>query len=250
MNMNEHESKGWWRRACDWLDVVTCPHIVRELSRLRTQLQAVSAEHVRALETLRCAGYRDLGGSLWKPPLGPSVSPYIEEIDLLAAQLAEAKKQLTESEKRNTYLSNCVTGIEQGRSAARRVFADIEVQNRRVVLNALDKFLEDDSVCVLARYITPNPNGERDGKSSIVARAGIRRVLREMKKAAADGASMPHSETEKPETCFRCGGRMGIFYYCPRGATGEECKVVSTLQSARPSTETRPFPPSNLETPL
>ena len=43
----------------------------------------------RAKMTLERAGFRDCGGELWKPALGPSAAPMLDEIARLRARVAE-----------------------------------------------------------------------------------------------------------------------------------------------------------------
>lgn len=52
-------------------------------------------EFIRASTTLTMAGFIDNGGELWKPPIGKSVSPLIDEIDKVKSERQELLKALT-----------------------------------------------------------------------------------------------------------------------------------------------------------
>lgn len=58
-----------------------------EIARLRAEL----AKAKRALER---AGFVDKGGEEWAPPLGPSASPLLDEIDRLRSELAKASAEV------------------------------------------------------------------------------------------------------------------------------------------------------------
>ena len=61
--------------------------MAREILRLRAEL----AKAKRALER---AGFVDNGGEEWKPPLGPSASPLLVELDHLRSELAKASAEV------------------------------------------------------------------------------------------------------------------------------------------------------------
>lgn len=56
------------------------------MDELQEMLIGLAARLERAERTLASAGYKDCGGSLWKPPLGPSASPLLDKIDQLRAE--------------------------------------------------------------------------------------------------------------------------------------------------------------------
>lgn len=49
----------------------------------------------RAVRALTRAGFTDLGGQEWKPPLGPSASPLLDRVDVLTVLLSEARKYVS-----------------------------------------------------------------------------------------------------------------------------------------------------------
>lgn len=56
------------------------------MDELQEMLIGLAARLERAERTLASAGYKDCGGSLWRPPLGPSASPLLDKIDQLRAE--------------------------------------------------------------------------------------------------------------------------------------------------------------------
>ena len=57
--------------------------------------ERLKKEFIRASTTLIMAGFIDNGGELWKPPIGKSVSPLIDEIDKVKSERQELLKALT-----------------------------------------------------------------------------------------------------------------------------------------------------------
>lgn len=73
----------------DCLDCIDDAHGLLDAAKeLRDSLDACETERDKAVKSLQKAGYTDCGGELWNPPIGPSASPLLEEIDRLRAQLA------------------------------------------------------------------------------------------------------------------------------------------------------------------
>lgn len=64
------------------------------IKELRAERDALKAELEKACRALESAGFTlKEGAQEWKPPLGPSVSPLLNEIDSLRAELEAARKQ-------------------------------------------------------------------------------------------------------------------------------------------------------------
>ena len=74
-----------------------------EIARLRAEL----AKAKRALER---AGFVDKGGEGWAPPLGPSASPLLDEIDRLRSELAKASAEVQRLESERGQFGPCSDG--------------------------------------------------------------------------------------------------------------------------------------------
>lgn len=61
---------------------------------LKAQVEKLTKERDKAVRTLEIAGYTDSGGELWKPPLGPSASPLLQQLAALAEQNAKLWRAL------------------------------------------------------------------------------------------------------------------------------------------------------------
>lgn len=171
---------------CDLLD------IAREL---RDKLDAYETERDKAVKSLQKAGYTDCGGELWKPPIGPSASPLLEEIDRLRAQIAALQAvpqgvELTEDDVRRALMSNAIdvdvegvtprlnriivsrlvpTTIKPLQPEERRMGPD-EVAVSREEWEALNAFLED--------WRDPESRSLHDWNTSLKAKAARINALR------------------------------------------------------------------------
>lgn len=75
-----------WQRAAEWR-LQTANNATDLASRL-------TAERDAAERALKSAGYTKIDGAAeWKPPLGPSASPLLDELDRLRKALEESKER-------------------------------------------------------------------------------------------------------------------------------------------------------------
>lgn len=85
------EPFGYFRCTLDgWIDCAETDEGARPLYEY-SAIEKRDAEIERLRKSLLAAGFTDCGGELWKPQLGQSASPLLDELTTLRAQLQEAE---------------------------------------------------------------------------------------------------------------------------------------------------------------
>lgn len=99
----------------------------------KKEIESLQSQLEKATRTLELAGYKDLGGELWKPPRGESCSPLIDKIDLLESQLAQCmalihrEKWPTHTAKRNLELEGEVIKLKADKDKYRAHIRELRI---------------------------------------------------------------------------------------------------------------------------
>lgn len=103
------------------------------------------SEIARLTKSLVTAGFTNCGGELWKPPIGPSASPLLDELTTLRAQMEGVEKQLRESQSKYFDLRKL---LDERPAVNQGLFETYQVWTGKVysldVLDAMDKMKGDD----------------------------------------------------------------------------------------------------------
>ena len=70
--------------------MVALSRLLTERDAALRERDAARAELARAKRALLSGGYTDLGGQDWKPPIGPTAAPLLDELDAARAAQADA----------------------------------------------------------------------------------------------------------------------------------------------------------------